>query len=138
MGEVKRSLGEGYLKITNKLKRFQKALRVQQTDVENHLWRQLRSRRFQGWKFRRQHLLEGYIVDFVCLERKIIVELDGGHHADQKSYDEHRTQILEAKGFKVIRFWNSDVLTNLEGVLEVILNTPHPRPKRRDLPQGER
>jgi very-short-patch-repair endonuclease len=120
------------------LKRFQKTLRINQTDAENRLWYHLRSRRFQGWKFRRQHILQGYIVDFVCLERKLVIELDGGGHADQEIYDNHRTQVLEKDGFKVIRFWNNDVLSNLERVLETILNTPHP-PLRGDLShKGER
>ena len=108
------------------LKRFQKSLRTNQTDPEKTLWYHLRSRRFQGWKFRRQHILQGYIVDFVCLEKKLVVELDGGQHADQKTYDDKRTQDLEKNGFSVLRFWNSDVMTNLEGVLQVILKTPHP------------
>jgi len=108
------------------LKRFKKSLRTNQTDAESRLWYHLRGRRFQEWKFRRQHILQGYIVDFVCLERKLVIELDGGQHADQQAYDNRRTQALEKDGFKVIRFWNDDVLTNLEGVLETILNTPHP------------
>ena len=86
------------------LKRFQKALRTNQTEAENRLWYHLRNRRFQGWKFRRQHILEGYIVDFVCLERRLVIELDGGQHADQKAYDNQRTLALEKVGFKVIRF----------------------------------
>ena len=76
------------------LKKFQKTLRINQTDVENCLWHNLINRSFQGWKFRRQHILQGYIVDFICLERKLIIELDGGQHANQKAYDNHRTQIL--------------------------------------------
>ena len=114
------------IRIALMLKRFQKSLRINQTDAENRLWFHLRSRKFHGWKFRRQHILQGYIVDFVCLERKLVIELDGGQHADQEIYDNRRTQVLEKDGFKVIRFWNNDVLTNLEGVLETILNTPHP------------
>ena len=114
------------------LKRFQKALRTNQTDAEHRLCGHLRNRRFQGWKFRRQHILQGYIVDFVCLERKLVIELDGGQHADQETYDNHLTYVIEKEGFKVMRFWNNDVLINLEGVLETILNTPHP-PLRVDL-----
>ncbi|KAB2832516.1 MAG: endonuclease domain-containing protein [Caedimonadaceae bacterium] len=108
------------------LKRFQKSLRTNQTDAESRLWYHIRNRRFQGWKFRRQHILQGYIVDFVCLERKLVIELGGGQHADRKAYDNCRTRALEKDGFKVIRFWNNDVLTNLEGELETILDTPHP------------
>ena len=124
--------GEGSIRTKIMLKKFQKKLRTCQTDAESRLWFHLRSRRFQGWKFRRQHALQGYIVDFVCLERKLVIELDGGQHVDQEAYDHHRTQILESEGFKVIRFWNNDVLNNLKGVLETILNTPHP-PLRGDL-----
>ncbi len=98
------------------LKSFQKALHTNQTNAESRLWYYLRSRRFQRWKFRRQHMLQGYIVDFVCPERKLVIELDGRQHADQQTYDNHCTQVLEKDGFKVIRFWNNDVLTNLEGV----------------------
>ncbi len=119
------------------LKRFQKTLRTNQTDAESRLWYHLRDRRFQGWKFRRQHILQGYIVDFVCFERKLVIELDGGQHADQETYDNRRTQVLENDGFKVIRFWNNDVLTNLEGVLEMILAAPHP-PLCGKLPQDIR
>ncbi len=123
---------KGRVRGTFVLKRFQKTLRTNQTDAESRLWHHLRSRRFQGWKFRRQHILQGYIVDFICLERKLVIELDGGQHADQEAYDHHRTRVLEKDGFKVMRFWNNDVLNNLEGVLEMIFNTPHP-PLRGDL-----
>lgn len=74
----------------------------------------------KGLKFRRQHVLKGYIVDFVCLEKKLIIELDGSQHADQKAYDATRTQALESDGFKVMRFWNHDVLENSSMVLGVI------------------
>ncbi len=129
------------------LSRFKKDLRKNQTDAEQILWKHLRGRRFLGWKIRRQHTLQGYIVDFVCLERKIIIELDGGQHAKRKTYDAIRTRILERDGYKVIRFWNNDVMHHLDDVLLSILNTPHPaygrciplKPWRRGtLPQGER
>ncbi len=71
-------------------------------------------------KFRRQHVLQGYIVDFVCLEKKLIIELDGGQHAEQETYDAALTQALENDGFKVMRFWNNNVLENIGAVLEVI------------------
>jgi very-short-patch-repair endonuclease len=74
----------------------------------------------KGLKFRRQHVLQGYIVDFVCLEKKLIIELDGSQHADQETYDAVRTQALEKDGFKVIRFWNNEVLESIGVVLEVI------------------
>ena len=124
MGEV---VPKGRVRgISLMLKKFQKALRISQTDAESRLWYHLRSRRFQGWKFRRQHILQGYIVDFVCLERRLVIELDGGQHADQEAYDNQRTRAVENDGFKVIRFCNNDVLNNLEAVLETILSTPHP------------
>jgi very-short-patch-repair endonuclease len=74
----------------------------------------------KGLKFRRQHVLQGYIVDFVCLEKKLIIELDGSQHADQETDDAMRTKVLEDDGFKVIRFWNNDVLESIDVVLEVI------------------
>ncbi len=114
------------------LKKFKKQLRASQTDAEPRLWFHLRSRSFQGCKFRRQHILLGYIVDFVCLERKLVIELDGGQHLEQEGYDTKRTQALEKDRFKVIRFRNTDMLKNLDSVLESILNTPHP-PLRDDL-----
>ena len=114
-------------------------LRIEQTDAEQLLWHHLRSRRLQGWKFRRQHEIGAYIVDFVCPDAGLIVELDGGQHGDQLIYDERRTCELQAMGYRVQRFWNNDVLADIESVLEVILKAlaspaPHPNP----LPEGER
>jgi very-short-patch-repair endonuclease len=124
------------------LKRFKKSLRKSQTDAESTLWYHLRNRNFQDHKFRRQHILCGYIVDFVCLEKKLVIELDGGQHAYRKEYDLARTLKLEADGFQVLRFWNNELLNNMDSVLETInqvLDTPHPpRYARRPLPQGER
>jgi very-short-patch-repair endonuclease len=112
-------------------------LRQKQTDAEQTLWCHLRARHLQGWKFRRQHQLGSYIVDFVCPDAQLIVELDGGQHADQVVYDERRTLELQAMGYRVLRFWNNDVLTNLDGVLEVLLEalaspgpSPQPSPRR--------
>jgi len=107
---------------SSRLKRFQKQLRSFQTNAEHRLWYYLRNRHFQGFKFRRQQAIQGYIVDFVCLETKLIIELDGGQHLDQQAYDEARTRILQKEGFRVLRFWNNEVFTNVEGVLEVIMN----------------
>ncbi|WP_040670237.1 endonuclease domain-containing protein [Rhodanobacter fulvus] len=116
-----------------------RGLRRSMTDVEQLLWRHLRNRHLSGWKFRRQHEVGRYIVDFVCTETMLVVELDGGQHAEQTDYDEHRTQYLQSMGYRVLRFWNNDVLANIESVLEVILDAvaspaPHPSP----LPTGER
>jgi very-short-patch-repair endonuclease len=95
-------------------------LRKNQTEVEKLLWQQLRNRQLLGHKFRRQFPIEPYIVDFVCLELKLIIELDGGQHADQQNYDQQRTLFLGKRGFKVIRFWNNEMCENNEGVLEAI------------------
>ena len=114
-------------------------LRQDMTDAEQRLWHHLRNRQLSGHKFRRQHDIEHYIADFACTEALLIVELDGGQHADQADYDERRMQHLQARGYRVLRFWNNDVLTNIESVLTVILGSlaspaPHPDP----LPAGGR
>ncbi len=97
-------------------------LRQNQTDAERKLWLQLRGRRLQGHKFKRQVPKENYIVDFVCEEKKLIVELDGGQHAEQQmEYDKVRTDDLQQSGYRVLRFWNNEVLTNMDGVLITIL-----------------
>jgi len=95
-------------------------LRTQQTDAEQLLWGILRAKRFLGFKFRRQHPIEPYILDFYCDELKLAIELDGGQHAEQQTYDERRTRALEARGVRVLRFWNNDVLAQTEAVLEDI------------------
>lgn len=94
------------------------------TEAERLLWFQLRDRRLAGLKFRRQVPIGPYIVDFVCPEKKVIVEIDGGQHnlPNERSCDLERTRFLEAKGYKVLRFWNNEVMGNLEGVLAVILS----------------
>jgi len=93
-------------------------LRKSPTDTEQILWLQLRNKRFLNYKFRRQFPIGGYIVDFICLELKLIIELDGAQHLEAENKDAERTEILNKQGFKVIRFWNNDVIDNLEGVLE--------------------
>ncbi len=97
-----------------------RALRRDLTDAERLLWRHLRNRGLYGHKFRRQHPVGRYVVDFVCIEEGVVVELDGGQHSKQVIEDEERTLYLESKGFQVLRFWNNDVLTNAEGVLKTI------------------
>jgi very-short-patch-repair endonuclease len=114
-------------------------LRRNQTDAERKLWFRLRDRRLNGLKFRRQVPVEKYVVDFCCESARLIVELDGGQHSVRTEADARRTAVLEAHGYLVLRFWNNDVLTNITGVLESILDTlnpspPHPHP----LPEGER
>ena len=97
-------------------------LRKNMTDVERLLWSKIRGRQLRGFRFRRQHPIGRYIVDFVCIELKLIVEMDGGQHGDQQQYDMNRTQWLQTKGYKVIRFWNNDVIDDLEGVMQAIYN----------------
>lgn len=90
------------------------------TDAERCLWQRLRSRQLEGCKFRRQEVIEPYIVDFVCYGPKLIVELDGGQHLEQAEYDAKRTAYLESYGYSVRRYWNNDVLLNTDSVLEDI------------------
>ncbi len=106
-----------------------RSLRRRQTDAEKALWRLLRNRTFLGAKFRRQHAIGRYVADFVCLELKLIVELDGGQHAMNEEADRKRTFELNQLGFQVLRIWNNDMLTNPEGVLRLIeqaLKSPSP------------
>jgi very-short-patch-repair endonuclease len=95
-------------------------LRKRQTDAENLLWRHLRRKQVEGCRFRRQQPIGRYIVDFVCLEKRLILEIDGGQHDIEKDKDQERTNWLVTEGYSVLRFWNNEVLTNLEGVLETI------------------
>ena len=118
------------------LRDIAKKLRKQSTDTERQLWRYLRNRQMEGFKFRRQQPIGTYVVDFVDLERKVIVELDGGQHTLNPE-DKIRDEWLRVEGYRVLRFWDNEVFNNLTGVLETIrdaLITPHPTP----LPQGER
>jgi very-short-patch-repair endonuclease len=103
-------------------------MRANPTDAERRLWTMLRDRRLPAAKFRRQHLVEPYIVDFVCVERSLIIEVDGSQHADSE-YDQRRDAYLRSQGYSVLHFWNNDVLSNLSGVFDAIfaaLHTPHP------------
>jgi very-short-patch-repair endonuclease len=101
------------------LRQHARNLRKHSTDAEKHLWYYLRAGRF-GYKFKRQVPIRGFIVDFMCLEKRLIVELDGGQHQDNQAYDAMRTIKLNQIGFQVLRFWNNDVLMSTVGVLEVI------------------
>src|SRR3990172_12450509 len=110
-----------------------KLLRKTMTDAERWLWQRLRNRELAGWKFRRQHPIGPFIVDFVCIEKRIVVEIDGGQHAENLESDAKRSQYLKEKGYHVFRFWNNDVLQEGESVLSVILsfleeNSPSPPP----------
>jgi len=96
-------------------------LRREMTDAERLLWLLLRGRRLTGCKFRRQHPIGPYIVDFVCLRHRLVVEVDGGQHADARMHaDECRTKWLQEQGWRVIRVWNDDILYRQNGVLDAI------------------
>jgi len=105
-----------------------KTLRRKQTEAEQRLWYHLRAHRFLGLKFKRQKPMGRYIVDFVCLEQRLIIELDGGQHSEQLHYDQDRDAWLRSQGYTVLRFWNNDVMQQLEGVLEQIRCTLSPDP----------
>ena len=102
---------------------FARNLRQSQTDTEQILWRCLRNRRLGGFKFRRQHPIEPYLLDFYCREKKLAVELDGGQHNEpnHRLKDDRRTEFLTAQGIRVLRFWNDEMAQETEAVLEVIL-----------------
>ncbi|MBN2257435.1 MAG: endonuclease domain-containing protein [Anaerolineaceae bacterium] len=98
-------------------------LRRNQTEVEGYLWQFLRDRRLGGFKFQRQHPVGRYILDFYCHEKKLAIELDGGQHgfAEQMARDQQRTIALEDAGIRIIRYWDNEVFTNTDGVLDDIL-----------------
>ena len=112
-----------------------RTLRQPQTDAEALLWYYLRDKQLDGYKFRRQHPIGPYIVDFACLSRKVLIELDGGHHAEQREQDEARDRFLRNEGYRVLRFWNNEVFENCGGVLEAIraaVQDPPPQPSAPD------
>jgi very-short-patch-repair endonuclease len=111
-------LGRGKT-VTSNITNIAKILRKRSTDTERLLWRYLRIRQIEGLKFRRQEPIGNYIADFVCFESKMVIEVDGGQHTASEK-DTERDAWLQSQGFKVLRFWNHEVLTNIEGVLEVI------------------
>jgi very-short-patch-repair endonuclease len=119
---------------------FARSLRKSSSDAERRFWYHVRGRRLVGYKFRRQQPIGPYVVDFCCESADLIVELDGGQHAEQRLYDELRERYLREQGYEVLRFWDNDVLTNTDGVLSAVLKTlcerPHPR-FARPLPRGE-
>jgi very-short-patch-repair endonuclease len=103
-------------------------LRKNMTDAERALWLRIRRRQILGYKFRRQQPLGKYILDFVCLESKLIVELDGGQHAVQEEYDSRRSQWLTEQGFRVLRLWNHQVFKESDAVVQAIYNALLPPP----------
>jgi very-short-patch-repair endonuclease len=105
-----------------------KALRTHMTDAEARLWYHLRAHRFMGLKFKRQKPIGRYIVDFVCLEQMLVIELDGGQHLEQADRDRERDEYLAERGYRVLRFWNHQVLGELEAILERIRLEVDPLP----------
>jgi very-short-patch-repair endonuclease len=99
-----------------------RALRAARTEVEGRLWQRLRNRQLNAAKFWRQHLIGGFIVDFFCLDARLVIELDGSQHGEEpeRQADERRTEYLASQGYRVLRFWNEEVLDNIDGVLETI------------------
>jgi very-short-patch-repair endonuclease len=135
--------GEGRVRgqVCERPSQYARRLRRSQTDVERKMWSRLRDRRLCGARFRRQHPIGPYIADFCCTEAKLVVELDGGQHAVQRQEDQKRTEYIESQGYRVLRFWDNEALTNTEGVLQRIVEalgvkglSPSPCP----LPKGER
>lgn len=108
------------MKIDPQLLEFAKSMRHTATDAENLMWQILRAKRFMNLKFRRQHVIKPYIVDFYCHEIGLVVELDGSQHAlpEHQLYDAKRTEFLDALGLTVVRYWNHDVLSRMDVVLE--------------------
>ena len=120
-----------YPSITKRQRDRARGLRRTQTDAEHKLWQQLRGRQVGAAKFRRQHPIGPYFADFCSVEDRLVVELDGGQHAETRETDEKRTAFLEAHGFHVLRFWDHEVLKEMQSVLERIaeaLQSPHPNP----------
>jgi very-short-patch-repair endonuclease len=109
-----------------------KTLRKNMTDAEQKLWFSLRGKRFDGVKFKRQKPIGSYVVDFVAPNERLVIELDGGQHQEQMAYDQERTRYLERRGYRVLRFWNNECLTEIETVLKCIRSTLSPTP----LPQA--
>ncbi len=104
------------------MKQRAREFRKNPTDAETKLWHLLRNRELEGWKFRRQRPIGPFIVDFVCLEKKLIVEADGGQHNINVEYDAKRSEYLREKGYCILRFWNDEVLADESAVVEVILS----------------
>ncbi len=112
-----------------------RALRKAMTDAEQRLWSRRRRKQVNGFRFRRQVPLGRYVVDFACFDARLIVEVDGGQHAEDVAQDKMRDEWLTAQGFRVLRFWNNQVLQETDAVLEEILRAltqppPHPSPAR--------
>jgi very-short-patch-repair endonuclease len=105
------------------MKERARELRQNMTLAENRMWYFLRNRRLKGYKFVREYVIDGYIADFACREKKLVIEIDGSQHIDAAEYDQQRTKYLNSLGYKVLRFWNNEVLSNIEIVLNTIVRT---------------
>ena len=126
-----RANDKGYARPTQR----SRELRRNATEAERKLWPHLSARKLRGVRFNRQFPIGPFICDFASRERRLVIEIDGGHHAFSTEYDARRTAFLNGQGYKVVRFWNNEVLDNLDGVLAVIGraldNMPSPGPSRR-------
>jgi very-short-patch-repair endonuclease len=120
------------------IRRRVRHLRKNPTDAERLLWQKLRFWQVDGLKFRRQQPLGRYIVDFVCLEKRLVVEVDGGQHAENTNYDRERDAWLHDQEFVVLRFWNHDVLKKIDEVMNVIIEKLRSTPFLNPSPQGGR
>ena len=114
-----------------------KVLRRNFTETEKAIWKHLKAKQMEGYKFRRQEPIGSYIVDFVCHEKRIVIEVDGGQHSLDRQRDYERDQWLKGQGYEVLRFWNNEVLTNVEGVLEVIRDSLNHPPQTPPIKGGE-
>jgi very-short-patch-repair endonuclease len=125
--------------MADKLSPLAKNLRKRATDTERFMWKHLRAKHLEGLKFRRQQPIGKYIVDFVCFEKKIIIELDGGQHTmlSEKQKDIERDKWFKKQGYKVLRFWDNEVLINIQGVLEVVETHCFNHPPLNPLPSRE-
>lgn len=115
------------MKHPEKLVRYSRQLRQNMTDAEKTLWYRLRRRQLDGAHFRRQHPISPYIVDFACIEARLVIELDGGQHCNS-NYDVKRDMLLANKGWRVLRFWNTQLNENMDGVLATIIDALHTSP----------
>jgi very-short-patch-repair endonuclease len=139
-GAATRRKGEGVTGYRKETLAYAQRLRTEMTDSERKLWSALRNSQLNGAKFRRQQPIGPFIADYVCQEHRLIIEADGGQHVDNDN-DARRTVFLESKGYRVLRFWNGDILSNLGGVAQVIetaLSTPHPAPAAPESPSPSR
>ncbi len=137
-GEIDGETKWGAIKRFYTQQTLQKAqtLRESQTNAEGLLWHYLRDKQLAGHKFRRQQPIGPYIVDFACMPKKLLIELDGGQHAEQHTYDKKRDEFLRGKGYKILRFWNNDVFENCFGVLESIRAAVQDPPPQQSAPNG--